>query len=140
MRIVNGVDAATVTHMKKSTVKVRFINDPRKLKSFTSGFFIGKVGKLAIIFTVAHLVRDVPDIEYVESEELEIVCHGSDEAYPCRIEVLMRESEILILSCDMETEIEHFYEFAPREEWEGEIQGQRVISTWRSRLLLLKST
>lgn len=124
-----GIDPDTVAYMDRSTVKVRFIDDKLKLKKYTTGFFIGKIGRLAIIFTVAHFVESVPNIEYSDKDELEIVCFGSDEAYPCRIELLIPESEILILSCFTDKEIEHFFEFAPKEEWEKGIKGQKIFST-----------
>ncbi|KAL8106416.1 hypothetical protein AgCh_029976 [Apium graveolens] len=125
--MVIGVDSATIFHMNRSTVKIRFINDPNKLKRFASGFFIGKIGRLAVMFTIGSFVNCMPGIECSESDELEAVCYGSDEAYPCRVELFIPESEILILSCYTRNQIEHFYEFAPRGEWEGEIKGQRVL-------------
>ncbi|KAK1381572.1 hypothetical protein POM88_028316 [Heracleum sosnowskyi] len=123
-----GIDPAMVDFMDRSTVKLRFIREKNKLKKFTTGFFIGKIDRLAIIFSVAHLVAPMPDIEYSDKAELEAVCYGSDKAYPCCVELLIPESEILILSCFTDKKIEHFFEFAPKEEWEG-IKGQKIVST-----------
>lgn len=126
-----GIDSSTVSHMDRCTVKLRWINDPHKLTQFATGFFIGKVRRLAIIFSVAHFVKDfaktVANIQdYVE---LEIVCHGSTQSYPCRIELVIVESEILVLSCFTNTEIQHFLKFAPKEEWQDGIKGQKIFST-----------
>lgn len=103
---------------EKATVKVRLTSVPNNEKKYWTGTVIGKLEHVSIVLTVAHPLRKEKNVLDRREELLEAIFFGSTEPVPCRIELYLPESEILVLLAEYEVkDIDHM-KFAPKEEWE----------------------
>lgn len=93
------VNETIVSYLERATVKLRWRNNPKKLKEYIIGFVIEKIGKINIIFSTAHFVKHVKwVVKHYGYKEINVMFYW-EKSYTCQLEKLIINSEILILSC-----------------------------------------
>lgn len=99
------VEEAMLSHVERATVKLmQLVLSSEQSKN------------IAIVFFTAHFVRNVKeDVKRYGYKEIEAVFYGSDQSYTWRFEEVIRNYEILILSCYTKNEVEDVLTFAPKE-------------------------
>ncbi|KAL8106433.1 uncharacterized protein LOC141678561 [Apium graveolens] len=121
------LDPAISSAMLKATVKVRWTFGKSKDTRYWTGFIVGRVGVMVIVMTIAHDAAlqgfDLKTLRAGGLNSIEVVFHGSEDAFGCYVECYIPKSEILLLSVMPGLKVFYPFKFASDCDGDGDEDG-----------------